>query len=419
MLIIYNILFFLFAWACLPCLYFKGKWHSGFYARLGFLPPLEKEAGRFRTIWIHAVSVGEVLAVLDVIDALRKRFPREKIVLSTVTPAGHDLAQARLKGQCAVIYAPVDFPWAVRRYIQTLRPRIYLSAETEIWPNLFTLLHQNHVPIVQINGRISDQAFRGYQKVRFLTRRILNCVSVFCVQTPLDAERLIDLGAEHSKVHVVGNLKFDNLPARGFLKKENLGFAPEDQLWIAGSTHPGEERIVLDIFKNLTEEFPRLRLVVAPRHVERTLEVSEIVKEAGFQPLRFSQTGGAPIASRTVVVIDTIGHLRDLYDLADVVFIGKTLTVPGGQNMIEPVSFGKPTLVGPHTENFKDVTRIFLEAGALIQVQSGDELSSQIRDLLRDPRRRTEMAVKAGETMKKLRGAAQKTMDIISEILTP
>lgn len=419
MWILYDILFLLCAFVYLPLLYLRGKWHGGFYARLGFLPPLKTAQECSRSIWIHAVSVGEVLAVLDVIEALRRKFPHENIVLSTVTPAGHDLARARLKGLCEVIYAPADFSWAVRRYIQTLRPRIYLCAETEIWPNLFTLLHRSRVPIMQINGRVSDKAFRGYRKVRFLTRRILDCVSVFCVQTPLDAERLIALGAERSRIHVVGNLKFDHLPARGSLKRVNLGFAPEDQLWIAGSTHPGEEKIVLNILKSLTPEFPRLRLVVAPRHVERTPEVSELVKEAGFDPLRFSRKGKAPLASRTVVVVDTIGHLRDLYDLADVVFIGKTLTVPGGQNIIEPLSFGKPTLVGPHTENFKDVTRIFLEAGALIQVGSPEELSARLRDLLRDPRRRAEMAVRAAETMKTLRGAAQKTLGVISRMLAP
>ncbi len=419
MFIFYDIIFFVCAVIYLPFIFLRGKWHNGFYMRLGVssLRGLKDAIAGKRTIWVHAVSVGEVMAVLDLIGEIQRRYAGHMIILSTVTMTGHDLAQARLKNKCVVIFAPLDFSWAVRKYAEAIRPEIYIAAETEIWPNLYRCLSKKGVPIVQVNGRISDRAFKGYGRVTVLTKGVLGAVRAFCMQSPQDAERVTALGAERARVHVVGNLKFDNLPQTGFARKEDWGFAREDKLFIAGSTHPGEEEIMLDVFKELRREVPRLRLVLAPRHVERAADIARLVDQSGCKALRFSQCGkGAPIDER-VVVVDTVGHLRDLYSLAEIVFIGKTLTVGGGQNMIEPLNFGKPTLVGPHTENFRDITRIFLEAGALIQVPGKEELLMQLRSLLQDPDRIRKIGALAKKVIHDHQGATVRTMDIIAGIL--
>lgn len=419
MFILYDIVFFVCAVVYLPFLFWKGKWHHGFYMRLGgsSLQWLKDEIGGKKSIWVHAVSVGEVLAVLDLIEDIRRTCADYKIILSTVTPAGHELARTRLKNKCLVIFAPVDFSWAVRKYIEAIRPHIYIAAETEIWPNLYLCLDKRGVPIVQVNGRISDKAFKGYRRINVLTKNVLRAVRAFCMQSPRDAERIISLGADPSRVHVAGNLKFDNLPRICLARKEDWGFAPEDKLFIAGSTHPGEEEILMDVFKQLRRDVPHLCLVLAPRHVERAADVLRLAVQSGFKAARFSECDQMTRVDGRVVVVDTIGHLRDLYSLAEIVFIGKSLTVGGGQNVIEPLHFGKLTVVGPHTENFKDITRIFVEAGALIQVSGKDELLPRLRALLQDPDRMREMGATAKKVIREQQGATAKTMDVITGIL--
>jgi 3-deoxy-D-manno-octulosonic-acid transferase len=419
MFIFYDIVFFVCAVVYLPFLLWKGKWHDGFYMRLGIssLRWLKDEIDGKKSIWVHAVSVGEVLAVLDLIEEIQRKFAEYKIILSTVTPAGHELARARLKNKCLVIFAPVDFSWAVRKYAEVIRPQIYIGAETEIWPNLYLCLNKRGVPIVQVNGRISDKAFKGYRRINILTKNVLRAVHTFCMQSPRDAERIISLGADPGRVYVAGNLKFDNLPQAGFARQEDWGFAPEDKLFIAGSTHPGEEGILIDVFKRLSRDVPQLRLVLAPRHVERARDVLRLAGQSGLKAVRFSECDKTTRVDGRVVVVDTIGHLRDLYGLAEIVFIGKTLAVGGGQNMIEPLNFGKPTFVGPYTENFKDITRIFVEAGALIQVSGKEELLPRLRALLKDPDRMREMGASAKKVIRNHQGATAKTMDVISGVL--
>lgn len=361
MFIIYDIAFLIFAILYFPYLIIRGKWHSGFKMRFDVLPSGRMdERGR---IWIHAVSVGEVLAIVDIVHKLKERYPKYTIVCSTVTKTGNQLAQELLGNECAVIYAPLDFSWIVRKFIRIIKPEMYIAAETEIWPNLYSALRKNGVPIVQINGRISDGSFKGYRRVRFLMRRILRCVDKFCMQSPLDAERILQLGAAPEKVHVVGNLKFDIPPGVAGLKKEELGFNPDDDVLIAGSTHPGEEELLLNIYQTLRKELPQLRLVIGPRHIERADAVMKLVEGKGYQAVRFSEIPVTQGNVHGVVVVDTIGHLRELYSLATVVFIGKSFAVGGGQNMIEPASAGKPVIVGPMTQNFKDAMAIFLKAG--------------------------------------------------------
>ena len=418
MFIVYDIIFICFAVLYFPYLVVRGKWHSGFKMRFGCLDPaLGRKLDGSERIWVHAVSVGEVLAVTDLLRKVKEAYPKHAIICSTVTKTGNQLAKEQLGDSCIVIYAPLDFSWVVRKFIAVIKPVIYISTETEIWPNLYTALHKNGIPIFQINGRISDSAFKGYNRVRFLTKRVLGCVDRFCMQSALDAERVKQLGAVPEKVCIVGNLKFDNIPAATEIQKASLGLQENEDLLIAGSTHPGEEEILIDAYRELAAEFPDLRLVLAPRHIERADAVIDLVEKQGYRPVRFSRVGEHKSDARSVVVVDTIGHLRDLYSLASVVFVGKSLAVGGGQNMIEPASLGKPTLVGPMTQNFKDAVNIFLQSGALVEVRDSQELLTEARRLLSDPQSAKEIGEAARGVVEQYQGATAKTLDAIRERL--
>ena len=416
MFIVYDIIFLIFAVVYLPFLALKGKWHAGLWTRFGFA--LQRDAAGKETIWVHAVSVGEVLVVLRLIEKIRKKFPRRAVVLSTVTPTGHALATQRLQGQCRVIYAPLDFSWVVRKYVEVLNPALYVSAETEIWPNLFTCLRERNVPILEVNGRISDKAFAGYRRVSFLTRRVLRGVRLLCMQSPQDARRIIELGADEKRVRVIGNLKFDNLPGEPAIKKEDLGFRTQDRLLIAGSTYPGEEEILIEAYRSLKTEFPGLRLMIVPRHVERAEGIARLCGRKGFSSRRLPEISLNPaVDDEPILIVDRVGRLRDLYGIADLAFVGKSLCGSGGQNMLEPLSWGKPTLVGPRTENFRDVVRIFLPTGALIEIRDQQGFVAASRALLNDSRRCVQIGMAAKNEMMKHQGAVEKTAAVIEEIL--
>lgn len=419
MSIIYNILFALFSFFYLPYLFIRGKWHSQFKTRLGCFPSSwNKELKGEKCIWIHAVSVGEVLVVVDLIKRIKSTFPEYKIVCSTVTETGNAVACKQLDSSCLVIYAPLDFSWIVRKFIAIIKPSIYISTETEIWPNLYTALYRIGIPIFQINGRISDKSFKGYLRIRPLTKHVLSCVKLFYMQSPADADRIRRLGAEDEKVHVVGNLKFDTVPNSSNVEKADLGFQASEDLLIGGSTHPGEEEILIDVYKRVAVEFSNVRLVLAPRHVDRVNEVSRLIEEKGYKVVRLSQInqeqGSDPGA---IIVVDTIGQLRSLYSLAKIVFIGKSLTVGGGQNMIESAYFGKPTITGPMTQNFKDVVSIFKKSDALIEVQNKEQLFDEILGLLKDPGRAQRIGDAARQAVLKQQGATAQTVDAISGLL--
>lgn len=416
MFILYDILFFVFALAYLPYLILKRKWHKGFLRRWG--TDLPQYVPGSKNIWIHAVSVGEVLAVTNLIEKMHKTFANYPIVFSTVTATGYALAREKLKDQCTVLYAPFDLSWVVRQYIRSLKPVVYISMETEIWPNLFSALHKAKIPVVIINGRISDKAFEGYRKFSFLTRRILQAVTLFCMQSYRDLERIIELGADTKRVGVVGNLKFDNCSVITPVRREDFGFTAQEQILIAGSTHPGEDEIILAVYKDLVKEFTNLRLVIAPRHVERSEQIARLCRQNGFRARKLSGDAGREIRSEDILIVDAIGHLRGLYSLADVVFIGKTLCGRGGQNMLEPLCLGKPTFVGPHTENFRDIVRLLRPSGALIEINTPEELLVQLREILKDPHKCRMVGVAAQMEIKKHQGATEATIAAIKKVLS-
>ena len=386
--------------------------------RFGFFPEsLKEKLRKTNNIWVHAVSVGEVLVILRLIDLIRKELPRFSILLSTVTKTGYDLGRCRLKPEDTVVYAPLDFSLIVQNYIRLIRPKIYITAETEIWPNLFYGLNRRGVPIVQVNGRISDKSFKGYRKFSIVIRRVLKAVSFFCMQSELDAQRIKSLGADENKVAVVGNLKFDDLTEARTYTVEDIGLSTQDKVWIAGSTHPGEEELILRIFRKISAEFSNFRLIIAPRHIERTTEVSQLVAQAGFTPVEFSKIKEKEITKNSIIVVDTIGHLRSLYSVADIVFIGKSLVKEGGQNMIEPAFFAKPIVVGPHMQNFKDIMKIFLEAKAIIQINNEQALEHELIRFLENPEDMASIGKRGKDIVQKNQGATARTLKIIKQHL--
>jgi len=414
----YNLVFILAAVFYAPYLCVKGKWHKGLVSRLG---PVPEEVARFCSsgpvVWIHAVSVGEVQAVSRFMRLLPSYVPGVKIVLTTVTPTGYQLAASRLGPDCRLLYAPLDLSWVVRHYVRRIRPRLYVTAETEIWPNLFMELAGQNIPVAIFNGRISNQSFRRYRAVVVLTRQILRHVTLSCVQTREDADRMCRLGAPADRVHVLGNVKFDEASLEEGYARDRVGYDGQDDIWVARSTHPGEEDIILRCFTALRKKFPHLKLILAPRHVARASEICSLVEAYGWRPTLWSRQREGRLEKEAVLVVDTIGHLRKLYALATVVFVGKSLVGKGGQNIIEPAAYGKPVIVGPAMDNFERVVEVFKNAQAIVQIHGPEELEEALRSLLEDSDRRTALGLRARAVVLAQQGATEQSLALISPLL--
>ncbi len=418
MSIVYDFIFLMFGIFYLPYLMLKRKWHRGFGMRFGFLPnDLKRLLAQKPHIWIHAVSVGEVMAVMGLIRKIKQTVPQIGIVLSTVTPTGNALARTQVEADDIVIYAPLDFSFVVRRFIQDIRPVLYITAETEIWPNMFSALAKKGVPVVQVNGRISDKGFKGYFAVRFFLRSILKCVWMFCMQSPLDRERILALGVPEEKVHTVGNMKLDQIEDAERFGVENIFNGWRGPVWVAGSTHPGEEDIIIRVFKTLRISFSELHLVLAPRHIERSEALLSLFRQNGLAVQRLSKLVEGEALQSSIVLVDTIGHLKNLYHIADFVFIGKSLCGYGGQNMIEPAALGKPVIVGTNTQNFKGIMEILLQKNAILQVRTKIELRNIVDKFLRDPAFARKVGQNAKEAIQAHQGATQRTLEKLSPIL--
>lgn len=396
----------------------KGKWHKDMSMRFGRLPAsVNRAKDTQKTIWVHAVSVGEIQVIVPIVEALNALSVKPHIVVSTVTKTGYELAWEKLGKTASVIFAPLDFAWVVRIYINQIKPALFISAETELWPNLMFELKKNYVPIVQVNGRISDSAFEGYKKIKTFIALILKTVRLFCVQSDADAARLITLGAEPLRIHVVGNLKFDLDEKPSTITRADLGFNDEQTLLVAGSTHPGEEVMIIDMFNRLRDDYPELALLIAPRHVERSDEVYVFVDQAGLTPVKYSRLTDENKGPEKIVIVDTIGQLRNIYALASIVYIGKSFPPGGGQNIIEPAYHGKAIVTGPAMHNFKDVVRIFKDEKAFVQVKTPQELEKAIKTLLENESAARELGKSAKNVVEKYRGAKGKTITLLNPIL--
>ncbi|HSY31716.1 MAG TPA: 3-deoxy-D-manno-octulosonic acid transferase [Verrucomicrobiae bacterium] len=397
-----------------------GKYRAGLSERLGRIPQrLTKQPGR-PTIWIHAVSVGEVLAVSGLVAELKRRFPNYRIVISTTTDTGQKLARTRF-GAENVFYFPLDFAFAIRPYLRWLRPELIVIAETELWPNFLRLGKAVGGRIAIVNARISDRSWPRYRRFQHLLARVLRQVDLFLTQTEEDARRLAQIGAPKERIQVTGNLKFD-VPAAvapPIIASVRAAFQQADAgpVIVCGSTVEGEERLLLQAFVNILASHPRAVLILAPRHPERFNEVADLLGQLGIRFWRRSLWSGDPIMAG-VLLIDSIGELAALYALADVAFVGGSLVPRGGHNIIEPALHGVPIVVGNHMENFRDIVSLFQSRDA-VRVVGPAELPLAFMELISDPAERIALGRRAAETLRAQMGATLRTMQALENLLIP
>jgi 3-deoxy-D-manno-octulosonic-acid transferase len=357
------------------------------------------------------------MAAVPLVRALRARWPDTPVVLSTVTATGAEMARTRLGDVEATFVFPLDFASAVRRVLVRVRPRCFIALETELWPNVLRCLAETGVPAVLANGRISDRSFRRYGWVRPLFRRVLAHVALFAMQSEEDARRVVSLGAPPERVRVTGNLKMEapteaTGPGDGW--RARLGWS-EAPVWVAGSTHRGEEPIVLDALVGLRRRDPSVRLVLAPRHPERAEEVLALARGRGLVPVRRTRLDAeGPV---DLVVVDTIGDLVGFYRGGDVVFVGGSLVPVGGHNVIEPALCRRAVVFGPHMTNFREATGLLLETGGAVQLRDATELLPTLEALLQSPERRQALGEAAWRAVGHHQGACQRTIASIEETL--
>ena len=383
----------------------RGKWVR---EKFGVLPEMSD------SLWVHAVSVGEVNAAIQLLRRLREKYPDTPIILSTITDTGQKVASAKVPEGVSVVYLPFDINWILKRSFERVNPMLLIVIETELWPNIFRFSYKRNIPVIILNGRISEKSSQGYKKISFFMKKVLSCVSEFSMQSDLDAERLKAIGADKKRVKVAGNFKFD------------MEFSGEMPAWtsavkgpviVAGSTHKGEEELILAAYLENLRRFPDLMLILAPRHPERFNEVADLLRTKKISFVRRSELAARDLAegafAEKVLLLDTIGELSFVYRIADIAVIGKSFTGTGGQNPLEPAYWGKPILCGPHMENFPFI-REFYDEGAAFEVQPSS-LAEKLGHFLAQP----DIARAAGERARRLyeskSGAVGKAMEAIEK----
>ena len=400
------------------------KYVGSLRQRLGYLPITFNVDGE-ESIWIHAVSVGEALTARALVAELKERYPRLRLFLSTTTMAGQQVARQSIQYLDGVFYFPFDWAFIVRRTLRIVKPRLFVMMETEIWPNLLRLTRERGVKSIMVNGRISSRSHSRYRLARPLFRRVLADVDAFCMQSDESARRLIDLGADPAVVTVTGSLKFDSLQApvptsHGKPRERVLRFfrlSPKRVVVVAGSTVRGEEAAVLRAFARIKATMPAAIAILAPRQPGRFVEAERLAREAGFVTARRSELPIDAEPRADVVILDTIGELAQLYQLATAVFVGGSLVDQGGHNILEPAVFGKPILFGPFMDNFREIADAFVTNGAAVQVQSERELEEVLLTIVSDPVWRASLGAAARALVEANRGAKEKTLAAIAELL--
>ena len=422
-----------FAWQAV----FKRKYLNNLAQRLGRLPAAWRDDGR-PTLWLHAVSVGETLAVLPLLKALHAQFPQHQLIVSTTTATGQQVARDRAVEADGVCYFPFDWRFAVRRALAAIKPQAVILMESELWPNFLAECRAQQLPVAVVNGRISDRSLKRSRRVRWLLAPVYRNVTRFLMQSTADAERAVALGANESSVSVSGNLKYD-LGAHGLSAQQEavarelndryaLSNAP---LIIAGSTTEGEEPLVLEAFRALRQSHANVRLLLAPRHPERFASVASLLADTHWKIARRSEQLLAPEAmpNADVILLDSIGELAALYQFASVVFVGGSLVPKGGHNILEPALYGKPIIVGPHTENFRAIVEEFLRRDAVLQLavlaEWPEELAEALTEalaeafqrLLTDTAYAQRLGQHAQQTVAANRGATARTVEAIASLL--
>ncbi len=413
-----------------PYLLFKiltsKRYRSGLNQRFGITT---KRTGSKPGIWVHGASVGEIITAKSIIERIDKEFPEWETFISATTNTGFSVAE-RYFSDKAVFYFPADLSWITKKVLLKKRPGFILLVELEIWPNFLISAYKKNIPVIIVNGRISNRSLMAYRAISHISKDFRNSLTsemnTYCARTEIDAQRFRDLGIPGKQVFVTGTMKYDNIPTH---IDENISreFAnlfhikDNDLVLIGGSTHAGEEEILIRVFERLNETFPDLKLIIVPRHIERTGDVSRLIEKMGFIPVLKTQLEDSKYnwqnTKKEIILIDTVGELGKIYSLANYVFVGKSLVPSGGQNMMEPAGLGKPVVFGPHTFNFKEEAGLLLKNDAARMVETEDELFKTIEFFIRNPDAAKEMGLKAQKVVNEKRGSTEKNIEIIGKIL--
>lgn len=375
--------------------------------------------GSSETIWVHAVSLGEVTASAALIRALRGRHPEIPLILTTATPTGRARAQSLFGDTVGVRYLPYDTPGSMRRFLARVRPRLAIIMETELWPNLFDQCRRRGIPLLLANARLSPKSVRRYRRFGTLFREVFSGATYVAAQTADDADRFVAIGAQRDRTHVVGNLKFDivvdsaAVEAGRVLRSTYWGARP---IWIAGSTHAGEEESALTAHAHLRTEVPAALLLLVPRHPERFQAVADLLSRRGLRFERRSSGNAVPTAAG-VLLVDTVGELATLYASADVAFVGGSLVPAGGHNLLEPAALGVPIVTGPHQSNAKAIAELLLRERAAVRVADATELGGVLIDLFQNPERRRRAGDSGRQAVESNRGTLTRLLDLIEPLL--
>jgi 3-deoxy-D-manno-octulosonic-acid transferase len=404
----------------------RGQGES-FFPRLGLQLPSAPPPGSPR-IWLHGVSVGEILAAVPLARELKNLLPDVSLIVTTGTETGQALARRHFSALGTLVcYFPLDIPWAVRRYLERLQPQMAVTIESEIWPNFLDLAHERHILLALANARISDHSFRRYIRYYQYTIELIGKYDLVAAGNRQDWQRLRELGLSESKLHLTGNLKCDRLfqdrdelrarEFRGLLHHGEGSLDEREPVWLTASTHPGEEKVVLDAYEELRGPYPALLLVLAPRHQQRTPALGELLASRGLPYHLWSRLqAGLETRSRSVVLVDTIGDLFSLYGAADLAFVGGSLIPHGGQNILEAAAWGLAPIYGPHLENFRWARTILEEAGAGITVTDAASLAATAADLLAHPEKRRDLGKLALAALTPHQGAARRQAELIADL---
>lgn len=423
--IIYNLLFPIVFLFMLPKfisrMLKRGGYGQHFEQRIGHFGTHTKERIReHRRIWVHAVSVGEIYVALRFIKAYRAAHPDTYFALSTTTSTAHAIGRKEIDDRDVLFYFPVDLPIIINKVLRIINPVRIILVEGEFWPNLIRLADNQGIPVSLVNGRMSERSYKGYLKLKSLTADILRRINPICVQGDADAERMRGIGAPEDHIHLMGTVKFDvaerdpqgEKMVSDVMRKVKV---PDDAVvLLGGSTWPGEEEALCELYKKLRKEHSNLFLIVVPRHVERRDEVMACFDEQGLSYVRRSQTEEFHgLEKPDLLFVDTTGELSNFYSVADIIFVGKSLKEHGGQNPIEPAMYGKAVVVGPNMENFPAVMPIFLKKDAIAQVNDFNGLEQTVAGLLANSKKRIEMGDRARNVVEENRGAIERTVGLI------
>ena len=418
----YNILLLMYWAALIPMLIYRLFKEEGFYQRIkqsiGYLPDdLKRKISDRHAIWVHAASVGEIVAASPIVREMRKTHPNEVIIVSVVTATGFRMAHQIIKGADGILYFPLDLPYFTNRILSIVKPKIIVLVETEIWPNFLRIADNKQIPVMMMNGRISQRSAVRYRLITFFTRRVLSTIRIFCMQSRIDAQYIIDIGADPNKVIVTGNTKYDQ--TYGIVTEEEkkrflheLGFAEGTYpIMIAGSTHKGENSSVYKAFCTIRREFPKARLIIAPRYIYQ----ADLIRDEGLNHkvsmVKRSDMKAGKIVSPSYdgVILDTIGELGRVYSLGDLIFVGGSLAHIGGHNILEPAAHGKPIVVGPNMFNFVEIFDLLSRRGACAMVRNETEFISTCLDILVHKKRAEQMMRSCIEVVQENQGATKKT----------